>query len=143
MKLKLCSVECTFCEKIISLVRFSYTEKPLQDLSNKVRHTYDLHLLMKLDTIKDIVSSNSFDSMLLQVALDDDKAIPNGCTNTQKKALIFSETAIVWTTIKKTYTGSKFKELITEKEQPLEENNIFETLLFLSERVGKIEWNIK
>ncbi len=74
---KILSVERTFCEKIISLVRFSYTENPLADLSNKVRHTYDLHLLMQLDTIKDFVNSNSFDAMLLQVAKDDDKAIPN------------------------------------------------------------------
>lgn len=39
-------IERTFCEKIISLVRFSYTENPLEDLANKVRHTYDLHQLL-------------------------------------------------------------------------------------------------
>lgn len=41
------SIERTFCEKIISLVRFSYTENPLDDLANKVRHTYDLHQLLQ------------------------------------------------------------------------------------------------
>lgn len=41
--------ERTFCEKIISLVRFSYTENPIKDLVNKVRHTYDLHQLLKLE----------------------------------------------------------------------------------------------
>lgn len=30
----------TFCEKIMSLVRFSYTEDPLGDLKKKIRHTY-------------------------------------------------------------------------------------------------------
>ena len=35
----------TFCEKIMSLVRFSYTENPIQDLRSKIRHIYDLHQL--------------------------------------------------------------------------------------------------
>lgn len=34
----------TICEKIMSLVRFSYGKNPMADLKNKVRHTYDLHL---------------------------------------------------------------------------------------------------
>jgi len=33
----------TFCEKVMSLVRFSHTEKPVEDLRNKIRHIYDLH----------------------------------------------------------------------------------------------------
>lgn len=35
----------TICEKIMSLVRFSYTEHPIDDLRNKISHTYDLHQL--------------------------------------------------------------------------------------------------
>jgi hypothetical protein len=139
------SVERTFCEKIISLVRFSYTENPLEDLSNKIRHTYDLHLLLQLDTIKDFVNSTLFDSMLLQVAKDDDKAIPNDKNwlyQHPKEALIFNETATVWETLKKTYTGSKFKELIIGKAKPPDENDVFETLVFLSKRIAKMDWNI-
>jgi len=37
----------TVCEKIMSLVRFSYTEEPLEDLKKKIRHTYDLHQLLQ------------------------------------------------------------------------------------------------
>jgi Nucleotidyl transferase AbiEii toxin, Type IV TA system len=36
----------TICEKIMSLVRFSYTENPIADLRNKIRHCYDLHQLL-------------------------------------------------------------------------------------------------
>ena len=140
------SVERTFCEKIISLVRFSYTENPLEDLSNKVRHTYDLHLLMKLKIIKDFVNSKSFDIMLLQVAKDDDKAIPNDKNwlyQHPKEALIFGETATVWNTLKKTYTGSKFKELIIGKAKAPDENDVFKTLVLLAKRIGGIEWDVK
>jgi hypothetical protein len=34
----------TICEKIMSLVRFSYGENPIDDLKKKIRHTYDLHI---------------------------------------------------------------------------------------------------
>lgn len=41
------STERTLCEKIMSLVRFSQTEEPIADLNNKIRHTYDIHMLLK------------------------------------------------------------------------------------------------
>lgn len=145
-EVKALAVERTFCEKIISLVRFSYTENPLEDLSNIVRHTYDLTLLMKLDSIKDFVNSDLFDSMLLQVAKDDDKAIPNDKNwlyNHPKNALIFSDTEMVWNTLKKVYSGSKFNELLIGKTKPPAENEAFETLVFLSKRIEDIEWDVK
>jgi len=37
----------TFCEKIMSLVRFSYTANPIEDLSNKIRHIYDLNKMLR------------------------------------------------------------------------------------------------
>lgn len=144
-EVKTLAVERTFCEKIISLVRFSYTENPLEDLSNKVRHTYDLTLLMKLDTIKDFVNSDLFDTMLLQVAKDDDKAIPNDKNwlyKHPKEALIFSETDMVWNTLKKVYSGSNFNELLIGKTKPPTENEVFETLVFLSKRIEGIDWEV-
>lgn len=68
------SIERTFCEKIISLVRFSYTENPLEDLKNKIRHTYDLHQLLQEYKISLFLKSDDFEVMLLQVGKDDDKA---------------------------------------------------------------------
>jgi len=145
-EVKALAVERTFCEKIISLVRFSYTENPLEDLSNKVRHTYDLTLLMKRDEIMSFVNSDLFDTMLLQVAKDDDKAIPNDKNwlyNHPKDALIFSEIEMVWNTLKKVYSGSKFNELLIGKSKPPAENEAFETLVFLSKRIEDIEWDVK
>lgn len=37
----------TMCEKVVSLLRFSFEEDPMAGLTSKVRHFYDLHLLMK------------------------------------------------------------------------------------------------
>lgn len=142
-EVKTLAIERTFCEKIISLVRFSYTENPLDDLSKKVRHTYDLYHLIQLEEIKSFVNSTEFDVMLLQVGIDDDKAIPNDkkwLYQHPKDAFIFSKTSIVWNVLKKVYATS-FKELVTGSLPS--ENAIFETLIFLSKRIEHIEWNIK
>ena len=61
----------TICEKIMSLVRFSYGENPMDDLKKKIRHTYDLHQLLKQDEFLQFFQSTDFDSMLLKVANDD------------------------------------------------------------------------
>ncbi|WP_366095257.1 nucleotidyl transferase AbiEii/AbiGii toxin family protein [Flavobacterium sp.] len=140
------AIERTFCEKIISLVRFSYTENPIEDLCNKVRHTYDITLLMKLDKIQSFVNSDSFDLMLLQVAKDDDKAIPNDKNwlyNHPKDALIFNKTEKVWGQLKKVYVGAKFNELLLGKTNPPAENEVFETLIFLSKRMAQMQWRVK
>lgn len=142
-KVRTLAVERTFCEKIISLVRFSHTENPLEDLSQKVRHTYDLHQLLQLKDIQNFVFSQEFDSMLLQVGKDDDKTIPNDKNwlyKHPKDALIFSKTSIVWNHLKKVYATS-FKELVTGNLP--NENAVFESLLFLSERIQKMEWPLK
>ncbi|HLW08641.1 MAG TPA: nucleotidyl transferase AbiEii/AbiGii toxin family protein, partial [Marinilabiliaceae bacterium] len=57
----------TICEKIMSLVRFSYSKKPIEDLKNKIRHVYDLHQLLLKDEFMDFFDSKDFEEMLLRV----------------------------------------------------------------------------
>ena len=59
----------TICEKIMSLVRFSYGENPLDDLKKKIRHTYDLHQLLKQEEFINFFHSKNFDDMLLKVEI--------------------------------------------------------------------------
>jgi hypothetical protein len=43
----------------------------------------------------------------------------------------------------KVYSGSKFNELLIGKVKPSNENEVFETLVFVSKRIEEIEWDIK
>jgi hypothetical protein len=61
----------TICEKIMSLIWFSYGENPIEDIKKKIRHTYNLHQLLKLAVFSEFFQSTSFDEMLLKVANDD------------------------------------------------------------------------
>ena len=67
----------TLCEKIMSLVRFSYTNQPIDDLKKKVRHTYDLYKLLQVEELATFFHSQEFDKMLLKVANDDVKSYKN------------------------------------------------------------------
>ena len=61
----------TICEKIMSLVRFSYSENPIEALRNKIRHVYDLNQLLLEKELLNFFNTKEFDDMLMKVAQDD------------------------------------------------------------------------
>lgn len=133
----------TLCEKIMSLVRFSQTQDPITDLRNKIRHTYDIHLMLKDNTLNSFFQSDEFETMLLRVANDDIASFKNNnewLANHPATAIVFSETADTWNKIKDVYTGS-FSELVFG-ELP-GEMEILKTLTNISDRLKNVEWNIK
>lgn len=133
----------TICEKIMSLVRFSYGENPMDDLKKKIRHTYDLHKLLKQNEFLKFFQSTAFDEMLLKVANDDVASFKN---NNQwlvyhpNEALIFKDLENVWSELKTIYNGD-FKNLVYG-DLPKEEA-ILETLKMIQERLKAISWTIK
>ena len=63
--------ERTLCEKIMSLVRFSYSEDYIADLKSKIRHTYDIYQLLQEKDISEFFGSDEFEKMLNKVWQDD------------------------------------------------------------------------
>ena len=57
----------TICEKIMSLVRFAYGENPIDDLKKKIRHSYDLHQLLKQELFLAFFHSTNFYEKLFKV----------------------------------------------------------------------------
>jgi hypothetical protein len=133
----------TICEKIMSLVRFSYSESPMDDLKKKIRHTYDLHQLLGQKEFLVFFNSSAFDEMLLKVANDDVASFKN---NNQwlayhpNNALIFRDLEGVWNELKTIYSGD-FKNLVYG-DFP-QEAAILETLKMIQERLKTISWSIK
>ncbi|MCG2760830.1 MAG: nucleotidyl transferase AbiEii/AbiGii toxin family protein [Candidatus Delongbacteria bacterium] len=133
----------TFCEKIMSLVRFSYTEDALTDLSLKIRHTYDLNQMLKNKELLEFFESEDFDEMLLKVGNDDIVSFKN---NNQwlnyhpEKAKIFSDTEEIWRSLKTVYR-SDFQNLVFG-EFP-NEKEILETLLKIKNRLKSLEWTVR
>jgi hypothetical protein len=133
----------TICEKIMSLVRFSYGENPIDDLKKKIRHTYDLHQLLKQDVFYEFFRSKNFDDMLLKVANDDVASFRNNnrwLNHHPNEALFFRDLETVWNELKLIYSGD-FKNLVYGV-LPKEEA-VLESLKMIQERLKSVSWTIK
>lgn len=132
----------TLCEKIMSLVRFSNTETPIIDLNAKIRHLYDIHQLLKDETVQEFFTSEAFDNMLIKVAHDDVQSFKNNndwLKHHPKEALIFKEPEEMWKQLKDTYQN-EFKFLVYG-ELP-STADILATIIEVSNRLVHIKWKI-
>lgn len=134
----------TICEKIMSLVRFSYGENPIDDLKKKVRHTYDLHQLLQQKEFSDFFNSKAFSVMLLKVANDDVASYKNSnewLIHHPNEALLFKDVENVWAVLKVVYNGD-FKNLVYGGTLP-NEADVLATLKRIKERLATIKWTIE
>lgn len=136
-------IKRTLCEKIMSLVRFSYSENPIADLNAKIRHTYDIYQLLKDEKIIDFFKSSNFDEMLLNVAEYDIISFKNNNEYLKfhpKEAKLFKEPKETWVKMVSTYNGT-FKSLVYG-EFP-NEKEIQTTIEKVASRLQDIKWSIK
>lgn len=132
----------TICEKIMSLVRFSYSDNPIEDLKKKIRHLYDLHKLLLKEDFNAFFNSAEFENMLLKVAQDDVKSYKNDNEWLQfhpSKALIFNNSNEIWDDLVKAYE-TEFQHLVYG-DLP-NEKDLFFTLTKIRDRILSIEWKI-
>lgn len=133
----------TLCEKIMSLVRFSYGNDPIGDLKKKIRHTYDLHQLLQQEEYSQFFQSPAFDEMLLKVANDDVASFRN---NNQwlvfhpRDALLFRDTEAVWQELSGVYLGD-FRNLVYGRFP--NDTAVLSTLKNIEERLSRINWTIE
>lgn len=133
----------TFCEKIMSLVRFSYTEDPLEDLKKKIRHTYDLHKLLQDEKVLEFFNSPAFEVMILKVANDDVASFRNNnqwLEHHPSDALIFKNLESVWDELKPVY-NTDFARLVYGPLPKGEE--VLQSLNLIRERLELVKWTIE
>jgi hypothetical protein len=132
----------TLCEKIMSLARFSHSERPIENLRAKIRHTYDLYKLLKVKENQAFFLSPAFDGMLNKVGSDDVEGYRNDnawLTHHPARAIIFSQAAVLWPQLSATYLGV-FKDLVYGSLP--DEAAIVQTLEMVSDRLEKIAWRV-
>ncbi len=99
-------LERTFTEKVLSLVRASYAENPTKELSDRVRHIYDLHFIVNKPSMKEFITGNGFQKTIKEVLIDDEKNSQfQGDWTKQplKDALIFTDWENVWKELQDVY----------------------------------------
>lgn len=133
--------ERTLCEKIMSLVRFSYSEQPIDDLKLKIRHAYDIHKLLENTELKAFFESTDFEPLLLSVVKNDMVSYKNDnawLSIPPHKALIFSDLEQTWPKLRSAYRGA-FSNLVYG-ELP-SDSEVRETLARIGNRLETDKWN--
>lgn len=131
----------TFCEKIMSLVRFSYAVDPIRDLGHKVRHIYDLKMMLENPEIAFFFDSADFDTMLRRVGWDDQQSFRNNHDWVHlhpSKAIIFANAAVVWHSISKVYRHG-FGNLVYGDLPP--EDQLLIALNAIFRRISNVSWS--
>ena len=134
--------ERTLCEKIMSLVRFSYSEQPIDDLKLKIRHAYDVHKILDDAELKAFFESTDFELLLLSVANNDVVSYKNNnawLSIPPQEALIFANLEQIWPKLRSVYRGA-FSNLVFG-ELP-SDSDVRETLVHIRKRLVAINWNI-
>jgi predicted nucleotidyltransferase component of viral defense system len=115
--------EQTLLEKLVSLIRYSYSQDTVQGISSKIRHFYDLYYLMNDPKCNEFVKSTDFKKRLLEI-LEHDKEIFDEPENWQSKQLsespLLTDYTNIWQKIKETYKAElsalAFSEIPSEKK---------------------------
>lgn len=142
-EVRVLSKERTLAEKVMSLVRFSQTDKPYEDLANKIRHIYDIHMMLKNEEVTSFLDSTTFSELLCKVGADDWISFKNNndwLNNHPRTSIIFSQPEDTWNRIRNTY-NTTFKDLVLG-ELP-SEIELIATLKKIGNRLDNIKWTIE
>ena len=141
-ELKVLEPKRTFCEKIMSLVRFSYSDDPIVELGRKIRHIYDLYQMLENPGIEAFFESPEFESLLINVAEEDAASFKNNngwLEHHPIESVAFGELERIDQELKGTYEGN-FSGLVYG-ELPAWDR-VVESMRQIRGRLSNVEWKI-
>ena len=112
------SKEQTLLEKLVSLIRFSFGENPIESISGKIRHFYDLYFLMNNPECAAFVATNSFKKQF-DTILQHDKEMFTEPYGWQIKSVAESPLIADFATIWKQLKGQYQRELSALAYRPI------------------------
>ena len=104
------SKEQTLLEKLVSLIRFSFDQNPIETISGKIRHFYDLYFLMNNPECAAFVASKSFKKQF-DAILQHDKKMFEEPNDWQNKSVAESPLIVDFATTWKQLKGQYQTEL--------------------------------
>ena len=96
----------TMVEKLVSLIRFSFSDAPIVALAGKIRHFYDLYYLANDDECAKYVRSADFQKDLSELYAHDQQEFdePQGWqTKTITESPLASDFSTLWSSLRSTY----------------------------------------
>lgn len=133
------SVRRTLVEKMLSVIKDSYRDDPVVELSRNIRHLYDICLILRKEEHREFIESDEFSQLCVQ-CIEDEKAGYFEYSECLEKPLsvapLFIEFEGWVQSLEPTYKGA-FSELVYG-ERP-EMNDIATSLELLKDRLFELE----
>lgn len=129
------SIRRTLVEKLLGVIKDSYHQDPIAQLSKRIRHLYDICLILNVDGIKDFVGSDDC-IQLLNICIADEKKGDMGraefLAHPLTNAPLFSQFEYWKPALLETYNGV-FSQLVYG--QLPEIDSIHESLIFIQDKL--------
>ena len=113
----------TMIEKLISLVRFSFSENPIQAIASKIRHFYDLYFLANNAECAKYINSTDFKKDFEELYAHDQEMFAepeNWVGKTVEQSPLVNDFPTMWEKLKETYRNElsqlAFSQIPIEKE---------------------------
>ena len=114
------TVERTLCEKIMGLVRAGHAKEPKDEYRRRIRHFYDIVMILRHREYRDFLRSKAFPELIEQVKASDRQAMPDASVWLDPplgEAMIFANPEELWTSIRREFHGN-FKDMVYGGELP-------------------------
>ena len=131
------SVERTLCEKIMGLVRAGYEDNAVDDFRRRIRHFYDIVMILHQPVYREFVTSEAFLRLIEDVKAADKLSMPNAAVWLDlpvTDAKVFADTEALWQAIKSEFHGS-FKDMVYGDELP-SDDDVLEALSTIKTALG-------
>ena len=117
------SVERTLCEKIMGLVRAGYEDDAIADFKRRIRHFYDIAMILREERYQRFVTGDDFSGMVDVVRAADRKTIPGAdvwLNPPLTEAPLFVDTQKLWDGIQSEFHGT-FKDMVYGDSMPTDD----------------------
>lgn len=108
------SIERTLCEKIMGLVRTGHEPNALGEFRRRIRHFYDIAMIMRAREYREFVDSDVFVEMIAEVGKWDRRSMPDTAAWLDppfEEALIVVDAENLWSRIRSEFQGN-FKDMV-------------------------------
>ena len=101
----------TMLEKLVSLIRFSFSDNPKTGLAQKIRHFYDLYYLANDLECAEYIRFAGFQKDLVDLIIHDQQEFDeprDWQTKTVSDSPLFKDFPVLWTSLRSTYQTELF-----------------------------------
>jgi len=106
-ELNVLSINRTLIEKLLGLIKDSYSDNPITQLRARIRHLYDITMILRNEEYRHFIESNEFESLCKLCIEDESETWNNEKSHWLKtplnKAPLFRNIDTWWSELRSTY----------------------------------------